>query len=169
MQNPTKIRRITTVLTAAMMLWTSASWAQSDIGDAVAFDGDHKPVEIYQQNQRVGLAWVFPSGNPCQYTEHWYLSPSYVYPNSLGAGECRSTKGKKPKGVKRPAATNIMLNLAPIAASIPKPSISPRPDSRTGTTRASRIKMSVRTNSDRNAADSPPRSMNPGPKMGTGV
>ena len=83
------MRRISTVLSATILLWTSASWAQLDEGHTVPLG--FKSVEIYQHGQRVGLAWVYPSGDPCQYTEYWYLSAQYVYPNSPGEGETIET------------------------------------------------------------------------------
>lgn len=91
---PFMMRRISTLLAATVMLWTSASWAQLDVGDAgYGFDGrwGYKPVEVIQHGQRVGLVWVFSSGNPCQYTEYWYLSAQYVYPNSPGEGQVIDT------------------------------------------------------------------------------
>ncbi len=46
---------------------------------------------IIQQGQQVGLIWVPQVTNPCKYTEYWYLSPEYVYPNSEGAGQSMDT------------------------------------------------------------------------------
>lgn len=91
---PFKKHRISTLLAAGAMLWSSASWAQTDIGDAVPLTEGrwgYKPVEVIQYGQRVGLVWVFSSGNPCQYTEYWYLSAEYVYPNSPGEGQTIDT------------------------------------------------------------------------------
>lgn len=93
MENLT-IRRIATVLAAAMLLWTSASRAQLDEGHTSPVslgDWGHKPVGIFQYGQLVGQVWVAGTADPCQYTEHWYLSPAYVYPNSPGEGEIIET------------------------------------------------------------------------------
>lgn len=68
--------------------------AELDVGDAVAgFNGrwGHKPVGVFQYGQLVGQAWVSGTADPCQYTEHWYISASYVYPNSPGEGEIVET------------------------------------------------------------------------------
>ena len=89
MQNQARMRRIVTVLAVAATLWTSAPRAQLDWGLAGLLES--KPVEIVQHGRRVGLAWVFPSGDRCQYTEYWYLSALYVYPNSPGEGQTIDT------------------------------------------------------------------------------
>ena len=73
---------------------TLTAQAQLDVGHTIPTtfsDWGHKPVGIFQYDQLVGQAWVSGTADPCQYTEHWYLSPSYVYPNSPGAGEIIET------------------------------------------------------------------------------
>ena len=88
-QRGAKVRRLSMLRSAALLLWSSASWAQVDFGMSGLLES--RPVEIYQHGQRVGLAWVQPSGSACQYTEYWYLSARYVYPNSPAEGETIET------------------------------------------------------------------------------
>ncbi len=82
------------ILIALLCLHASAVQAELDLGTAgLTASGDlgHRPVGIFQYGQMVGQAWVSGTADPCQYTEHWYLSPGYVYPNSPGEGELIET------------------------------------------------------------------------------
>ena len=46
---------------------------------------------IVQNGTLVALAWVKGTGDPCRYTEYWFLSPDYIYPASPGPGETITT------------------------------------------------------------------------------
>ena len=41
---------------------------------------------IIQNGSLVGLIWTPTNEGQCNYIEHWYLGPDYVYPNSPGEG-----------------------------------------------------------------------------------
>ena len=82
------------IMIAFLSLTALTAQAQLDEGHTVPRgfgNWGHKPVGIFQYGQMVGQAWVSGTADPCQYTEHWYLSPSYVYPNSPGQGQTIET------------------------------------------------------------------------------
>ena len=89
-----KTMNILRILIAILAFSAMPAQAEIDHGAvSVTIDGrwGHKPVGIFQYGQLVGQAWVSGTADPCQYTEHWHLSPSYVYPNSPGEGEIIET------------------------------------------------------------------------------
>jgi len=68
-----------------LLLGVSVIYAGVGVRDVSAQLGDGIQ-GIYQRHELVGLVWVPPKSDRCNYVEHWYLAPDYVYPNSPGAG-----------------------------------------------------------------------------------
>ena len=59
------------------MLLSTPAWGQ-------LFQGTSTFGVVVQHEHSVGLVWVQGTGDPCRYTEFWFLGPDYVYPNTPG-------------------------------------------------------------------------------------
>lgn len=64
------------VLFTIAIIMSASAWGQLLDGAASLFSGF--------QDIPVGIVWAQPTGDPCRYTEYWFLGPDYIYPNTPG-------------------------------------------------------------------------------------